>query len=57
MTKCCLLQVDRTKDTLFFASDQSLAYLDGSLPADYGFGEGHPTNVAFIPGNSGQIAQ
>ena len=33
------LQVDRSKDTLFFASDQSLAYLDGSLPADYGFGE------------------
>ena len=34
-----LPQVDRSKDTLFFASDQSLAYLDGSLPADYGFGE------------------
>ena len=31
-------KVDRTKDTLFFASDQSLSYLDGSLPADYGFG-------------------
>lgn len=30
-------KVDRSKDTLFFASDQSLAYLDGSLPADYGF--------------------
>lgn len=22
---------------LFFASDQSLSYLDGTLPADYGF--------------------
>ncbi len=30
-------QVDRSKDTLFFASDQSLSYLDGSLPADFGF--------------------
>jgi Chlorophyll A-B binding protein len=31
------VQVDRSKDTLFFASEQSLSYLDGSLPADYGF--------------------
>ena len=31
------MQVDRSKDTLFFASEQSLSYLDGSLPADYGF--------------------
>jgi light-harvesting complex I chlorophyll a/b binding protein 3 len=30
-------KVDRSKDTLFFASEQSLSYLDGSLPADYGF--------------------
>eukprot|EP00884_Botryococcus_braunii_P014011 jgi/Botrbrau1/22610/Bobra.176_1s0040.1 len=30
-------KVDRSKDTLWFASDQSLSYLDGSLPADYGF--------------------
>jgi light-harvesting complex I chlorophyll a/b binding protein 3 len=29
--------VDRSKDTLFFASEQSLSYLDGTLPADYGF--------------------
>lgn len=28
---------DRSKDTLFFASPQSLSYLDGSLPGDYGF--------------------
>merc|ERR1711963_951258 len=30
-------KVDRSKDTLLFASEQSLSYLDGSLPADYGF--------------------
>jgi light-harvesting complex I chlorophyll a/b binding protein 3 len=30
-------KVDRRKDTLLFASEQSLSYLDGSLPADYGF--------------------
>jgi light-harvesting complex I chlorophyll a/b binding protein 3 len=30
-------KVDRSKDNLFFASEQSLSYLDGSLPADYGF--------------------
>lgn len=30
-------KVDRSKDKLFFASEQSLSYLDGSLPADYGF--------------------
>lgn len=30
-------KVDRSKDTLYFASEQSLSYLDGSLPADYGF--------------------
>eukprot|EP00898_Chlorokybus_atmophyticus_P006481 jgi/Chlat1/6834/Chrsp51S06525 len=28
---------DRSKDTLWFASPQSLAYLDGSLPGDFGF--------------------
>ncbi len=28
---------DRSKDTLLFASDQSLSYLTGALPADYGF--------------------
>ena len=33
-----LRQVDRSKDTLWFASEQSLSYLDGTLPADYGFG-------------------
>lgn len=31
------LQSDRKEDLLFFASDQSLSYLDGTLPADYGF--------------------
>jgi light-harvesting complex I chlorophyll a/b binding protein 3 len=30
-------KVDRSKDTLLFASEQSLSYLDGTLPADYGF--------------------
>ena len=29
--------VDRSKDTLWFASEQSLSYLDGSLPGDVGF--------------------
>lgn len=29
--------VDRSKDTLWFASEQSLSYLDGSLPGDFGF--------------------
>lgn len=28
---------DRSKDTLLFASDQSLSYLTGELPADFGF--------------------
>jgi light-harvesting complex I chlorophyll a/b binding protein 3 len=32
-----LSKADRTKDTLLFASDQSLSYLDGSLAGDYGF--------------------
>jgi len=30
-------KADRTGDTLFFADDSSLTYLDGTLPADYGF--------------------
>ena len=30
-------QVDRSKESLFFPTSQSLAYLDGSLPADFGF--------------------
>ena len=30
-------QVDRSKDQLFFASEASLSYLDGSLPGDFGF--------------------
>ncbi|KAL3161365.1 Photosystem I chlorophyll a/b-binding protein 3-1, chloroplastic [Trebouxia sp. C0010 RCD-2024] len=30
-------KTDRKEDLLFFASDQSLSYLDGTLPADYGF--------------------
>lgn len=30
-------QVDRSKDQLFFASEASLTYLDGSLPGDFGF--------------------
>ena len=34
---CGILQTDRKEDLLFFASDQSLSYLDGTLPADYGF--------------------
>ncbi|GMH39658.1 hypothetical protein BSKO_07556 [Bryopsis sp. KO-2023] len=29
--------VDRSKDTLFFADENSLTYLDGTLPGDYGF--------------------
>jgi light-harvesting complex I chlorophyll a/b binding protein 3 len=32
-----LLQVDRSKDQLFFPTDQSLSYLDGTLPGDFGF--------------------
>ena len=31
-----LVQADRKGDTLFFADDNSLTYLDGTLPADYG---------------------
>ena len=31
------LQVDRSKDDIYFASEQSLSYLDGSLAGDYGF--------------------
>jgi hypothetical protein len=31
------LQVDRSKDQLFFASEASLSYLDGTLPGDFGF--------------------
>jgi hypothetical protein len=30
-------QVDRSKDQLFFASESSLTYLDGTLPGDFGF--------------------
>lgn len=30
-------KVDRSGDTLWFASPQSLSYLDGSLPGDFGF--------------------
>ncbi|GBF94965.1 hypothetical protein Rsub_07466 [Raphidocelis subcapitata] len=30
-------KVDRSKDQLFFASEASLTYLDGSLPGDFGF--------------------
>jgi hypothetical protein len=29
--------VDRSKDTLYFSSNASLEYLDGSLPGDFGF--------------------
>mmetsp|Transcript_32626 Transcript_32626/g.77389 ORF Transcript_32626/g.77389 Transcript_32626/m.77389 type:complete len:282 (-) Transcript_32626:54-899(-) len=29
--------VDRSKDTLWFASEQSLGYLNGTLPGDFGF--------------------
>lgn len=36
-TRQLCLQSDRKEDLLFFASDQSLSYLDGTLPADYGF--------------------
>jgi len=32
-----LSKKDRSKDVLHFASDQSLSYLDGSLPGDFGF--------------------
>jgi hypothetical protein len=31
------LQVDRSKDTLYFSSNASLEYLDGTLPGDFGF--------------------
>lgn len=31
------LQVDRSSESLFFPTGQSLTYLDGSLPADFGF--------------------
>lgn len=30
-------KVDRSKDTLYFATEQSLSYLDGSLAGDFGF--------------------
>lgn len=30
-------QVDRSKDQLYFTSESTLQYLDGSLPGDYGF--------------------
>ena len=30
------LQVDRSKDQLYFASEASLSYLDGSQPGDFG---------------------
>lgn len=36
-TVVACLQSDRKDELLFFASDQSLSYLDGTLPADYGF--------------------
>mgnify|MGYP001811116697 CR=1 FL=1 len=36
-TTCGLAQVDRSKDQLFFASEASLTYLDGTLPGDFGF--------------------
>ncbi|KIY99446.1 Chlorophyll a-b binding protein 8 [Monoraphidium neglectum] len=32
-----LAKVDRSKDQLFFPSEASLTYLDGSLPGDFGF--------------------
>jgi len=32
-----LATTDRSKTGLYFASEQSLSYLDGSLPGDYGF--------------------
>jgi len=35
--KAAVQKVDRSKDNLFFASNQSLSYLTGDLPADYGF--------------------
>lgn len=34
---CLCVQVDRSKDQLFFPSEQSLSYLDGSLAGDFGF--------------------
>ena len=30
-------QVDRSKEKLFFPTEQSLTYLDGTAPADFGF--------------------
>lgn len=35
--KTALAKVDRSKDTLWFASEQSLSYLDGTLAGDFGF--------------------
>jgi light-harvesting complex I chlorophyll a/b binding protein 3 len=32
-----IAKVDRSKDTLYFTSDATLDYLDGSLPGDFGF--------------------
>jgi hypothetical protein len=32
-----LTTTERSKNGLYFASEQSLSYLDGSLPGDYGF--------------------
>jgi hypothetical protein len=36
-TKQTPKKVDRSKDQLFFASESSLTYLDGTLPGDFGF--------------------
>lgn len=32
-----IAKVDRSKDTLYFSSNASLEYLDGTLPGDFGF--------------------
>jgi len=45
-------KVDRSKDTLYFASSQSLSYLDGTLPGDFGF---DPLGISDPEGAGGYI--
>jgi hypothetical protein len=49
-------QADRSKDQLFFASEASLSYLDGTLPGDFGFdplGLVHGAQGEGAPGGGG----
>jgi hypothetical protein len=51
------LQVDRSKDTLYFADANSLKYLDGTLPGDFGErGCGRSGSPMARPARSGPLA-